>query len=272
MIDFKDLVKVGLHFGHQTSRWNPRMAIYIWGDRGGIHLIDVSKTAHQLEQAAQFLEKIAAQGEQILWVGTKKPAKQSVEATAKAVKMPYVTDRWVGGTLTNFSQVKKSVTKLLHLEDVLARSASFHYTKKEFSVFQKMASRLFENVGGIRSLTWPIGALVVVDIKKELTALKEARAAGVPVVALVDTNCDPFLVDYVIPGNDDSPKSIAFVIEYLGQAVKHGLENPVEKVKREEAHEQEEQLTVRLVGERGDEEEKGAVRRPSRGPRRSPSR
>lgn len=268
MIDFKDLVKAGLHFGHQTSRWNPRMATYIWGNRNGIHLVDVSKTAHQLEQAAQFLEKIAAQGDQILWVGTKKPAKKSVETNAKALKMPYVTDRWVGGTLTNFPQVKKSVTKLLHLEDVLARSASFHYTKKELSVFQKMATRLLENVGGIRSLTWPIGAIVVVDIKKELTALKEARAAGVPIVALVDTNCDPSLVDYVIPGNDDSPKSVSFVIEYLGQAVKRGLEHPVEKMKREELQQQEEQLTVRLVGE----DEESGTRRPSRGQRRPPAR
>ena len=272
MVDFKDLIKAGIHFGHQTARWNPRMEPYIWGYRNGIHLIDVSKTAQQLERAAQFLEKVAAQCEQILWVGTKKPAQKSIETTAKTLKMPYVSDRWVGGTLTNFPQVKKSVTKLLHLEDVLARSASFHYTKKELSVFQKMVSRLQENVGGIRALKWPIGALVLVDIKKELTALKEARLAGVPVIAVVDTNCDPSLVDYVIQGNDDSPKAISYVIDYLGQAVQRGLEHPVEKVERQAHQEQEESLTAGLVGELGEEEGRDEKRRVPRGPRRPPTR
>lgn len=275
MIDYKDLVKVGLHFGHQTARWNPKMERFIWGNRNGIHLIDVSKTASHLEQAAQFLESVAAQGEQILFIGTKKPAQQATQAAAKAVKMPYVSERWVGGTLTNFPQVKKSVTKLLHLEDVLARSSAFHYTKKELTVFQKMVSRLKENVGGMRTLRWPVGALVLIDIKKEVTALKEALVAQVPVVALVDTNSDPSLVDYIIPGNDDSPKSIAFVLDYLSQAVQRGLTRAVKKEQKDEAA-SDEPITVRLAGELSEEEEqqKKAAKRQNapRGPRRTPSR
>ena len=271
MIDFKDLIKAGLHFGHQTAKWNPKMARFIWGHRNGIHLVDVSKTANQLEQAARFLESVAANGSQILFVGTKKPAQQVIESTAKLLKMPYVSDRWIGGTLTNYPQVKKSVTKLLHFEDVLTRSASFHYTKKELSVFQKMGTRLQDNVGGIRALTWPVGALVLIDVKKELTALKEAVTANVPVVALVDTNCDPSMVDYIIPGNDDSPKSISFVLDYLAQAVQRGLVNAVQKTKKEDAP-VEETLTVRLVGEfdGGGEDQKNASRRAPRGNRRPP--
>ncbi len=228
MIDFRNLIKSGTHFGHHTARWNPKMAPYIWGFRSNIHLIDVSKTAHYLERAAQFLESIAAEGKQILWVGTKKPAQQSVGAVAKDLNMPYVTHRWVGGTMTNFPQVKKSVTKLLHFEDVVARASDSFYTKKEILTFQKKLDRLQKNVGGIRSLVWPVGALVVVDVKNESTAVSEAAAAGVPVVALVDTNCDPSMIDYVIPGNDDAPRAIAIVIEYLGQAAKRGVQKAAE--------------------------------------------
>ena len=274
MIDFKDLIKAGLHFGHQTARWNPKMARYIWGNRNGIHLIDVSKTANQLEQAAKFLESVAAQGSQILLVGTKKPAQQAIVTTAKALNMPHVSDRWVGGTLTNFPQVKKSVTKLLHFEDVLSRADAFNYTKKELSIFQKMGGRLQENVGGIRALKWPLGAIVLVDVKKELTALKEANVVKVPVVALVDTNCDPSMVDYIIPGNDDSPKSIAFVLDYLGQAIQRGLARAEHKGPQEEVNiAADEPLTVRLVGELGQDDEKsGSTRRAPRGPRHAPSR
>lgn len=224
MIDFRDLVKSGVHFGHQTARWNPRMAPYIWGSRNGVHLIDVSKTAHFLEQAAKFLESMAAQDRTILWVGTKKSAQVAIAEAAKGLNMPYVTHRWVGGTLTNYSQVKKSVTKLLHFEDVLGRSGGHHYTKKELTVFQKIVDRLLNSVGGIRTMTWPVGAIVVVDIKKEATVIKEARAAGIPVIALVDTNCDPSSIDYVVPANDDSPKAIRLLIDYLGQAAKRGFD------------------------------------------------
>ncbi len=230
MIDFKELIKAGVHFGHQTARWEPKMAPYIWGHRQGVHLIDVSKTAHQLEKASKFLEDIATQGKPIFWVGTKKAAQEIVQQAGQSLQMPYVTHRWVGGSLTNYGQVKKAVTKLLHFEDVLSKSDEFHYTKKELNTFQKKVDRLHKCVGGITKLTWPIGALVIVDAKKEQTALKEAIVSNIPVVALVDTNSDPTGVSYVIPANDDSPKSISCIVSYLSEAVERGKKKKAEKV------------------------------------------
>lgn len=223
MIDFRKLVKAGVHFGHQTSRWVPKMEPYIWGVKNKVHLIDVSKTAHQLERSAQFLKDVAASGKQILWVGTKKSARDIIQSTATQVDMPFVNHRWVGGTLSNFGQVKKSVTRLLHFEDVLEKSEKYpHYTKKELSEIQKNVERLKSIVGGIRKLNWPIGAIVLVDVNKEHSALREAVSVGVPVVALVDTNADPSNVDYVIPGNDDAPRAIKVVLDYLAAAVEEG--------------------------------------------------
>jgi len=223
MIDFQKLVKAGVHFGHQTSRWNPKMAPYIWGFKNKVHLIDVSKTAYQLEKAAQFLESVTAEGKTVLWVGSKKPAQEVIERVGKDTGMPYVRNRWIGGTLSNFGQVKKAVTKLLHYEDILDKTEQFpHYTKKEFNVFKKTAERLEKSVGGIRTLRWPVGALVLVDVSKECSALKEANVMGIPVVALVDTNCDPSLVDFVIPGNDDAQPPIDTIFTYLADAVNRG--------------------------------------------------
>lgn len=233
MIDFRDLVKHGVHFGHQTSKWNPKMAPYIWGHKNGIHLIDVSRSAQAIEKAAQFLESIAAEGKSILWVGTKKPAQKAVQAAGEKLGMPSVTYRWIGGTLTNFPQVKKSVTKLLHFEDILSKSDDFSYTKKELNQFDKMVERLSRSVGGIRKLTWPVGAVVLVDVKKEETALREAAIAGVPVVSFVDTNSDPSMVDYVIPSNDDSPKAIQFVLDYLVSSVEKGQKKAAANKKAE---------------------------------------
>ena len=223
MIDLKVLIKNGVQFGHQTWRWSPKMERYIWGTKNGVHLIDVSKTAQELERAAKFLEDVAAQGKQILWVGTKKSAQDAIYNAAQKIKDPYVCHRWIGGTLTNYSQVKKSVTKLLHFEDVLKKADSAtHYTKKERGVFQKNVDRLEGNVGGIRTLLWPVGAVVVVDVRKEAVVIKEAQAMGVPVVALVDTNCDPSGIDYVIPGNDDVARAVNVIIENLADAAARG--------------------------------------------------
>lgn len=275
MIDFRKLVEHGVHFGHQTSRWNPRMQPYIWGHRNGIHLIDVSKTAHQLEQAAKFLHDITAEGKTVLWVGTKKPAAATIEAAGKRVNMPYVRTRWVGGTLTNHSQVKKSVTRLLHFEDVLAKSVEaadkYHYTKKELNTFQKLIQRLEKGVGGIRNLRWPLGAVVVVDVKKECTAIKEAKFAGIPVVAMVDTNCDPSDVDFVIPANDDSPRSIEFIINFLAEAVEEGKKKRIAdvaaaKAAAEESEEPSEK--AKLLAAVADEEDENKPKGPARGARR----
>lgn len=233
MIEFKDLIKAGVHFGHRTSIWNPLMEPYIWGYKNKVHLIDVSKTAYQLEKAAKFLESVVGEGKTVLWVGTKKAAQETIKEVAERSSMPYVNHRWIGGTLSNYSQVKKSVTKLLHYKDVLTKdSSSAFYTKKELNSFKKVVERLEKNIGGILNLKWPLGAIVLVDLHKEAAALREANAMQIPVIALVDTNCDPTFVDYVIPGNDDAPRSIKLVFEYLEKAVERGLE--VAKQKREE--------------------------------------
>lgn len=223
MIDLKALIKNGVQFGHQTWRWNPKMERFIWGTKNGVHLIDVSKTAYELDRAAKFLEDIAAQGKQILWVGTKSAAQDAISNAAQKSDNPFVRDRWIGGTLTNYSQVKKSVTKLLHYEDILKKSDQYNYTKKEYGVFQKLVDRLESNVGGIRNLHWPIGAIVVVDVKKDAVAIKEAQTMGVPIVAIVDTNCDPSGIDYIIPGNDDVARSVKVLIDILADAAARGV-------------------------------------------------
>lgn len=263
---FESLIKSGIHWGHQKSRRNPKMDAYIWGSKNNVSLIDVSKTAHQLEKAAKFLESIAAEGKQILWVGTKKPAQDVIKSIATNLNMPHVTHRWIGGTLSNHSQVFKSRTKLLHYEDVLAKSEKFpFYTKKELNVIQKAVERLNKNVGGIRNLTWPLGAIVLVDILKERSALKEAARMGLPIVALVDTNADPSLVDYVIPGNDDAPRAIKLVVDYLAEGARKGAEVAQTKQIERETQEATGKDGVDLTFiEVGGEEEEGGARRPSR--------
>lgn len=225
MISLRQLVEAGVQFGHVVSKRSPRMDEYIWGVRNRVHLIDVSKTALQLEKAGQYLEKVASQGKQILWVGTKKIAQDPVRQAATESGMPYVDHRWVGGTLSNHAQVKKSLTKLLRYEEILANPERYpYYTKKELNVISKTAGRLEKLIGGIRGLKWPVGAIVLVDIGRAASALKEAVGAGVPIVALVDTDCDPSLVDWVIPANDDAPASVNLLINYLGQFVKRGAD------------------------------------------------
>jgi small subunit ribosomal protein S2 len=225
MIDRKDLIKAGAHWGHLKSRWCPRMAPYIWGLKDRVHLIDVSKTAQQVEHAAEFLKQVAENGKVILWVGTKPSAQEAVKNAAQKLEMPYVNHRWVGGTLSNYPQVKKSVTRLLHFEDILARAADFPlYTKKDLSIIHKNVQRREKTVGGIRKMTWPIGAVVLVDVNEENSALKEAQLMGIPVVAIVDTNGDPSRVDYVIPANDDTPSSVSLISNYLADVAAQGKE------------------------------------------------
>lgn len=253
MRDFKellgDLVKAGVHFGHQKSRWCPKMAPYIWGYKNKVHLIDVSKTAYQLEKSARFLESIAAEGKTILWIGTKKAAEKVIRDVATKVNMPHVSQRWIGGTLSNFPQVKKSLTRLLHYEDILAKAEQeTYYTKKELNLFKKNVEKLDRMVGGIRNLTLPVGAIVLVDVNKEQSALKEAVTLGVPVVAVVDTNSDPTGVDIVIPGNDDSVQSISLILNYLGDAVEKGKESfKSVKVTKAEAEKEKKEVEQKVM-------------------------
>lgn len=234
MIDLEKLFKAGVHFGHLKKSWCPKMAPYIWGYKNNVHLIDISKTAQQLEKAATFLKDLVGQGQEILWVGTKKPAQEVIRSVALKTNTPCVAHRWIGGTLSNFAQVKKSVTKYLHYKDVLEKADKYpHYTKKEFNTIQKVSARLEQNIGGIVHLTWPVGALIVVDVIKEASAIREAASMGIPVIAVVDTNSKPDFVDIVIPANDDSPRAIGVIIDYLADAVAEG-QKIAQKLKEED--------------------------------------
>jgi small subunit ribosomal protein S2 len=250
MVDFRELVKAGVHFGHQKSRRFPKMASYIWGEKNRVSIINVAQTAKHLQKAADFLKDVAAKNQTILWIGTKKPAQQVVFDLATNLDSPYVNHRWVGGTLSNASQVKKSVTKMLHFEDIIARSDKYpNFTKKELNVIQKMVTRLQKSVGGIRKLNWPLGAIVMVDVEKEASALQEAVVMGIPVVALVDTNCDPSLVDYVIPANDDSERSIRFLLEHLAASVQQGKELAAKNRKEQEEQKKTARMPVKQAEE-----------------------
>jgi small subunit ribosomal protein S2 len=264
-LDLKALIKSGVHFGHETSRWNPKMAPYIWGSKNGIHLIDISKTAYLLEQAAKFLESIAAEGKSILWVGTKKPAQEIVLNAARELNLPFVVNRWVGGTFSNYRQVRKSVANLLQYEDIVAKAGEFHYSKKELNTYQKRIDRLIKNVGGIRNLVWPVGAVVVVDVKREHVAIKEALATGIPIVAIVDTNSDPSMIDYVIPANDDAPRSINVLIDRLVEAVKKGQEVAATKPQELSAQEIFESVFEAAPGLEEEEEDAAAKRNKAAG-------
>ena len=201
MIDVRELLAAGVHFGHKTSRWSPKMRPYIWGSKNKIHLIDVSKTAFLLEKIGAFAKEVTANGGVFLFVGTKKPAQPIIHRIATNLKMPYVVNRWVGGTLTNYDQVKKAITRLLHLRDV-AQKATSYYKKKEIVMLQKEIFRLEKNIGGIIDLEYPPAGIIIVDANKEQTAVREAAYVGIPVIALVDTNTDPEGVSHVIPTNE----------------------------------------------------------------------
>jgi len=224
MIDLKKLVEAGVHFGHHSSKWHPKMKPYIWGTKNKVHLINVAKTAFLLDRAEKFLEAAAAEGKQVLWVGTKKSAQPLIRAIAEKLSSPFVYHRWIGGTLSNYDQVKKAITRLLHLRDAVAKATGSRMTKKEQSVMVKEIERLEKNVGGIATLTGLPAALVIVDAKKERAAIREANRVGVPVVCLVDTNTDPSGVSYLIPANDDSSRSIEVIFEHLATGVKRGQE------------------------------------------------
>jgi len=221
--EVKELLDAGVHFGHLTRKWNPNMAPYIYTERKGIHIIDLYKTAAKIEEAQKALQKIAASGRKILYVATKKQAKEIVANQASSVKMPYITERWPGGMLTNFATIKKAVKKMA-LIDRMKQDGSFDaLSKREKLQINRTRAKLEKNLGSIRDMTRLPGALIVVDIKREHIAVAEARKLNIPIFAMVDTNSDPRLVDYVIPSNDDASKSIENVLSYLTDAIAEGL-------------------------------------------------
>lgn len=218
-IGLKELLDSGVHFGHQTKRWNPKMKPFIFDARNGIHIIDLSKTLQQLEAACDFLSATVSKGGKVLFVGTKKQAQQAVKETAKICGQYYVTERWLGGTLTNFATIKRSIARLKHIEKMESDGSINQYVKQEQSVIRREAARLVKFFDGIRSMDKPAGSMFVVDIKREHNAVAEARRLKIPVVAIVDTNCDPDLVDYPIAGNDDAIRAVRLILATIGQTV-----------------------------------------------------
>ena len=223
-VDIKALLEAGVHFGHKTSRWHPKMAPYIHSKRQDSHIIDLTKTVEGLDVALPFLTRVAANGKQVLFVGTKKHTKEIVKATAESIKQPYVTERWLGGILTNVATVGQQIKKLKDLESrMVSGDLDKRYNKLEVQRFQEEIDELNVKYSGIKDLNGKPGALFVIDVIGDVNAIKEAKTLGIPVVAVVDTNADPSLVDYVIPGNDDAIKGVALLLEYAAAAVKEGL-------------------------------------------------
>ena len=218
-IGVKELLDAGVHFGHQTKRWNPKMKPFIFDARNGIHIIDLSKTLSQLEAACEFLHQTVTKGGHILFVGTKKQAQEAIMESAKGCGQLYITERWLGGTLTNFQTVKKSIARMKQIEKMEADGSISQYGKQEQAVYRREAARLFKNLDGIRVMDKFPAAMFVVDIKREHNAIAEARRLKIPIVAIVDTNCNPDLIDHPIPANDDAIRSVRVILATVVQTI-----------------------------------------------------
>jgi len=226
-VSMKQLLEAGVHFGHQTRRWNPKMSLYIFGERNGIHIIDLQKTVKKLKEAYQFTKDLAASGETIVFVGTKKQAQDAIREEADRCGMPYVNYRWLGGMLTNFATVKKSISYLKELESISEKEMS-ERSKKEQSMLNKDKEKLMRSLGGIKNMPKLPGAIFVIDTKKEHIAVQEARKLGIPVIAVVDTNCDPGEIDVVIPGNDDAIRAVKLMASVMASAILEGRSKELE--------------------------------------------
>lgn len=221
----EEMLKAGMHFGHRTSKWHPKMAPFIYGSRNGIHVIDLAKAKEALSGALEFVKKTAAEGKVILFVGTKMQAKKIVRKSAEEAGMPYVCEKWLGGTLTNFAIIKKLIKNYKDLLEKKQAGKLEKYTKKEQLEFDRTIARLEIKVGGLVSLNKVPDVIFIWDIKKEKTALTEARKKGVIIVAVCDTNSDPTGVDYIMPANDDATKTIKLIMKLAAEAVKEGKES-----------------------------------------------
>ena len=229
VISMKQLLEAGVHFGHQTRRWNPKMAPYIFTDRNGIYIIDLQKTVKMVEEAYNFVKDLAARGETILFVGTKKQAQEAVKEEAERCGMFYVNQRWLGGMLTNFQTIRRRIERLNELERMEATGAFGLLPKKEVAELLHEKERLQKFLGGIKEMRRLPGALFVIDPRKERIAVAEARKLGIPIVAIVDTNCDPDEIDYVIPGNDDAIRAVRLLTSKMADAVIEGREGKQEE-------------------------------------------
>ena len=241
VISMKQLLEAGVHFGHQTRRWNPKMAQYIFTERNGIYIIDLQKTVRKIDEAYMFIRDLALDGKTVLFVGTKKQAQESIESEAKRCNMFFVNNRWLGGTMTNFRTIRTRIERLNNI-DKMEREGQFELLpKKEVIKLQAEREKLEKNLGGIREMKKLPGALFVVDPRKEHIAVAEARALNIPIVGIVDTNCDPDEIDYVIPGNDDAIRAVKLIAGKMADAILEGKQGEQsEDAPVEEAPEKEE--------------------------------
>lgn len=232
VVSMKQLLEAGVHFGHQTRRWNPKMARYIFTERNGIYIIDLQKTVKKLEEAYNFVRDIAANGDEVLFVGTKKQAQDSIREEASRCEMPYVNARWLGGMLTNFKTIQSRIDRLKEIEAMEEDGTFEVLPKKEVIALRKEMEKLQKNLGGIKEMGRIPDAIFVVDPKKERICVQEAHALGIPLIGICDTNCDPEELDYVIPGNDDAIRAVKLIVSKMADAVveaKQGEENVTEE-------------------------------------------
>lgn len=228
VVTMKNLLESGVHFGHQVKRWDPRMKKYIFSERNGIHIIDLQKTIVAIREAYEAVRKTTSEGKSVLFVGTKKQAQQTIQKEAERCGMFYVNNRWLGGMLTNFSTIKKSLARLKKIEKMEVDGTFENLTKKEVATLQKEKIKLEKNLGGIKEMKDLPGAIFIIDTRKEVIAIKEARQLGIPIIAVVDTNCNPEGIDYPIPGNDDAIRAISLFTAIIANATleansEHGL-------------------------------------------------
>ena len=267
--NFDQLLEAGAHFGHLKRKWNPAMAPYIYMERNGIHIIDLNKTVVKVEEAAEALKNLARSGRKILFVGTKKQAQEVIAAHAQEIGMPYITERWAGGMLTNFPTIRKAVKKMSQIDKMMTDGTLDNVSKREKLQITRQREKLEKNLGSIADLTRLPSALFVVDVMKEHIAVAEANRLGIPVFGIVDTNSDPNPIDYVIPANDDAQKSIEVIVGAVCDAIKEGLEErKVEKADEEAAAAQnateapaprERRTRVRKATPKADDAEKAAA-------------
>jgi small subunit ribosomal protein S2 len=220
---FEELLEAGVHFGHLKRKWNPKMAPYIFMEKNGIHVIDLHKTLAKIEEAANVLQQLAKAGRKVLFVVTKKQAKDIVAERVKATGMPYVTERWAGGMLTNFPTIRKSVRKMADIDKMATDSSFDTLSKREKLQVARQRAKLEKNLGSIADMTHLPSALFVIDVQKEANAVREAKRLGIPVLAMVDTCCDPTPINYVIPSNDDAVKSVALIVDIMCKAIEAGI-------------------------------------------------
>ena len=265
MLEFNQMLDAGVHFGHLKRKWNPKMAPYIFMEKNGIHIIDLHKTAAKVEEASAALTQIAKSGKKVLFVATKKQAKDIVAERVKRTNMPFVTERWPGGMLTNFVTIRKAVKKMNSLEKLLNDKDTTTISKRERLQITREKAKLEKNLGSIADLTRLPSALFIVDINKEHIAVAEAKRLNIPTFAMVDTNCDPEAVNFAIPANDDASKSIALIIDYVCQAIEEGMqERKLDKDSRmaEQAEEENDRLATELLDDEvSDEKEDNKIRK-----------